>query len=648
MNPAASLLDQARSASLAGNHGLAVLLCDKAEALYPANPEVTAYSGLVHWKARSSLRAAQLLSTALNSFPGNGELAFALIDTYVSLGLPRRALAVAAELPPERKAAAMFREQISTATGMLASNSPGEAVEAQVVSVHNAGRFGEIRDWLVQLLDEWPAWAWGHAMFASAMRHLIDFNVDTVDLAIRDGETPAAAQQRWRKQLDSAAKMHRAATLQRAEHALRLAPDLYTALQVEVRARFEAGEPVSNEQLARLQSVAPEGVDGPYALANALELEEKSLSAVSLCGASAINIDDPVTVGGTFTHSKAVGRALLNARYTAQALDATVAGTSDVVLLREGVAICDTLSHALGELTNWRQDRWIALRSSDRLMLKRGPRRKVAGVAVSMLGVTASIYGHWLMDYLPRLRTLEERWDLQGVTFLVDQGLPKTHLQSLELMLGHEVSTQALAPGEAGTVERLLFSGPDVYFPHSVVAGTPDFATLAPASVPAMRYLRDRAASRRRHQTGVSSAKRIMIRRGSPVRRLLNEEQVADQLSREFGFKAVYPEKLSFAEQVELFQDAQVVIGAHGSAMTNCVFCPEGTEAATICAAYAGNLPSWSHSLGQMGIRHRFLIGQAVAGSHPARQHWDFVVDPALLCGMVDEMLSGSRRRSTA
>ena len=44
-----------------------------------------------------------------------------------------------------------------------------------------------------------------------------------------------------------------------------------------------------------------------------------------------------------------------------------------------------------------------------------------------------------------------------------------------------------------------------------------------------------------------------------------------------YGFEVVYAEHLSFAEQMSIFQDAEVVIGVTGAALSNIVFCSPGT-----------------------------------------------------------------------
>ena len=51
---------------------------------------------------------------------------------------------------------------------------------------------------------------------------------------------------------------------------------------------------------------------------------------------------------------------------------------------------------------------------------------------------------------------------------------------------------------------------------------------------------------------------------------------------KENGFGIVYPEELSFEEEVRVFQRAEVIVGPTGAALTNVVYCKEGTLIAVI------------------------------------------------------------------
>lgn len=69
------------------------------------------------------------------------------------------------------------------------------------------------------------------------------------------------------------------------------------------------------------------------------------------------------------------------------------------------------------------------------------------------------------------------------------------------------------------------------------------------------------------------SADRIYISRKYALRRhLSNEEKLMDQLQK-FGFREVSLEKMSWKEQVLLFEGAEIVVGMHGAGLSNLVYC---------------------------------------------------------------------------
>ncbi|HSW76613.1 MAG TPA: glycosyltransferase family 61 protein [Candidatus Saccharimonadales bacterium] len=67
-------------------------------------------------------------------------------------------------------------------------------------------------------------------------------------------------------------------------------------------------------------------------------------------------------------------------------------------------------------------------------------------------------------------------------------------------------------------------------------------------------------------------------------RQILNEDQVF-ALLKAHGFERYELSKLSFLEQVELFHNAEVVIGAHGTGLTNILFCKPNTKVIEIFQA---------------------------------------------------------------
>lgn len=65
-------------------------------------------------------------------------------------------------------------------------------------------------------------------------------------------------------------------------------------------------------------------------------------------------------------------------------------------------------------------------------------------------------------------------------------------------------------------------------------------------------------------------------RKFSGTRKIINEEEVYAFLKK-YGFSRVFLENLSFEEKLSYFQNSEIVIGAKGAGLTNCMFMPEGS-----------------------------------------------------------------------
>ena len=69
---------------------------------------------------------------------------------------------------------------------------------------------------------------------------------------------------------------------------------------------------------------------------------------------------------------------------------------------------------------------------------------------------------------------------------------------------------------------------------------------------------------------------RLWVSRARSRKRHIENEPALSPLLARFGFTIVYPEELSFAEQIEIFSRATVVAGLHGAGLTNIVFMASG------------------------------------------------------------------------
>lgn len=74
---------------------------------------------------------------------------------------------------------------------------------------------------------------------------------------------------------------------------------------------------------------------------------------------------------------------------------------------------------------------------------------------------------------------------------------------------------------------------------------------------------------------GRGSRRLYITRPGAGRRRLVNDAAIAARLAKR-GFECIDPGTLPFAQQIDLFAEAQVIVGPHGAALTNAIFMPRG------------------------------------------------------------------------
>jgi capsular polysaccharide biosynthesis protein len=171
-----------------------------------------------------------------------------------------------------------------------------------------------------------------------------------------------------------------------------------------------------------------------------------------------------------------------------------------------------------------------------------------------------SNYFHWTVELLPRLQLLEGNPDMRGLPLIVPADAPQFVRETLRLS-GYLDRVQF--------VERGVHRFASLYIP----------SLLSPPSHPspiAISWLRDKLTGTL-SLTNLEKKRRLYVsRRDAPTRYASNELEVEAMLGR-FGFETVKMSDYSVAEQIALFSQAHIIVGVHGAALTNLVFCSPGT-----------------------------------------------------------------------
>lgn len=251
-----------------------------------------------------------------------------------------------------------------------------------------------------------------------------------------------------------------------------------------------------------------------------------------------------------------------------------------------------------------------------------------------MFGVVSSNYGHWVLEYLPRMLAFNRAGVDADVPLFVNEGMPPSHLESLQLLNAGKHRVVAVPKGKTLKFARLGVAPVPAYFPLDTKRGAYD--TVWPTDI--FSALKD-AIEQAVGVDGRSREARLFISRKSfAQRRMLNEDAIERHLVR-LGFEVIYPELLSFSEQVRKFSSARIVVGSCSSALTNCIFCPKGTVVLGLIHDYASfNYHGYASFLMAGGVQIRFVRGKSQrlkTAQHPFQA--DYVIDMEHLGGALLE-----------
>ncbi|MGE0735341.1 MAG: DUF563 domain-containing protein [Alphaproteobacteria bacterium] len=193
--------------------------------------------------------------------------------------------------------------------------------------------------------------------------------------------------------------------------------------------------------------------------------------------------------------------------------------------------------------------------------------RIIRGPAATLRNLGEFVWGHWIMELLPRIELFRAYPRFDRLKFVVAANTNRVFYDSL------------LACGIAA--DNILEVDPSrpIGFENHVCV-TPVFDNhrwIAPGNA-AFLHAAGRRALAGRQNSDASAPRRIFLTRDDARhRKLLNQDAVLDML-RPAGFVPFATARESFARQVEIFSRAEAVIAVMGSGVSNLVFSPPGAD----------------------------------------------------------------------
>ncbi len=237
-------------------------------------------------------------------------------------------------------------------------------------------------------------------------------------------------------------------------------------------------------------------------------------------------------------------------------------------------------------------------------------------------------YYHWITECLPRIEGLEYYQEHTGrkPTLIIDANPTKWQIESLRL-LGYEPDDCIPWNGSRLKVKRLV-----------VPSWRRQYRVIPPA---ACRWMRQRMLSNvpDLDSERLPFSSRIYISRSKTAgRQVTNEEDVLKALTT-YGFVAYTLENMSFADQVRLFSQAEIVVAAHGAGLVNTVFA-QNLRVIEIFGSFGS--ASYFLIAKAMGFHYRCLCSnqeEKKYQEYQSEKYSDIAVDIAKLRSLVTEML---------
>ncbi|MDR3400922.1 MAG: glycosyltransferase family 61 protein [Chthoniobacter sp.] len=202
-------------------------------------------------------------------------------------------------------------------------------------------------------------------------------------------------------------------------------------------------------------------------------------------------------------------------------------------------------------------------------------------------------YYHWMFEALPRLELLRQAGvDLGTIDWFIVNDTANQFVQPSLAALGiPEAKLRVTRDGLAWRCEELL---------------VPSMPCQTNPSRWVCEYLRQHFWPSVPH---APKCERLFVSRAPGAKRRVTNESEVEALLVLRGFRKIYLESCSLAEQVALFANAEAIVAAHGASMANLVFCAPRTKVIEIFDPEYVNPCYWGVAQ-QVDLDYGYLLGE--------------------------------------
>lgn len=204
--------------------------------------------------------------------------------------------------------------------------------------------------------------------------------------------------------------------------------------------------------------------------------------------------------------------------------------------------------------------------------------RKIEGDCVVINHSWYQSYGHWVTEIIPRLYLIKN--ELSGKRLVIHRNLSRFHFDILSKFNFKDIVF--IEDNEAIKCETIYFTSfPNYYINQTLSHESKNIKTTElNINYSIMREMTEWFKNNNPFilNDSKSGYNKIYISRAKASHmKILNELELEKKLVPQ-GFVKVFLEDVSFDEQVQLLNNASIVISSHGSGLANILFMKEGTH----------------------------------------------------------------------
>jgi hypothetical protein len=201
-------------------------------------------------------------------------------------------------------------------------------------------------------------------------------------------------------------------------------------------------------------------------------------------------------------------------------------------------------------------------------------------LCISLLKEHSPNYYHWTTEVLPKLvlilKTLQAHPQKPTKkTLLLDESLPKQCIEGIERLTNGSFLLAFVHPGQAVACKNLLYCAP-LWLSLDNTKHAPETPSEFAPNPYALSLVR---AALLQNNSPLPPKRRIYLTRSNTRLRPITNIGALETLMRALNFEFINTENLTLSEQLSLFSDISLLVGASGAAFTNLIFMQENTQA---------------------------------------------------------------------